>query len=219
MFRNLKIGVRLGLSFALILILLGTVTYIGIDGFKLMKASTDDIVNNRTPKMELALELQRNAETLGLVARDQMMAGDARQLEKAVQQMQTVRARNDKVIETLVSTVSSERGKEKLADVMRVRAEYSKAQDRLVELLQSGKKDEAQQWLRTEQREAREAMTAVTDAYFDHEKSSVAEAGKEAEQTYLQASKMMLGGAAIAAFLALIAGVWVTLSITRPIGL
>jgi len=219
MFRNLKIGVRLGLSFALILILLGAVTFIGIDGFKLMKASTDDIVENRTPKMELALELQRNAETLGLVARDQIMASDARQLDKAVQQMEAVRDRNGKILETLTATVTSERGKEKLADVIRVRAEYSKAQDKLVELLQAGRKDDALQWLRTEQREAREAMTAVTDAYFDHEKASVAEAGQAAEQTYLEASKMMLTGAAIAAVLALIAGVWVTLSITRPIGL
>ncbi len=99
MFRNLKIGVRLGLSFGLILMLLGAVTYIGIDGFKLMKVSTDDIVNNRVPKMELALELQRNAETLGLVARDQLLAADAKQLDKAVQQMQGVRERNGKIID------------------------------------------------------------------------------------------------------------------------
>lgn len=219
MFRNLKIGIRLGLSFGLILVLLGAVTYVGIDGFKLMKVSTDDVVENRVPKMELALELQRNAETLGIVARDQLLATDARQLDKAVQQMTALRERNNKVIETLTSTVMSERGKEKLADVVRVRQEYTKAQDTLVELLQSGKKDEALNWLRTEQRDAREAMTTVTDAYFDHEKASVTEAGEQAEATYLEASQMMLTGSGIAALLALIAGVWVTLSITRPISL
>jgi methyl-accepting chemotaxis protein len=219
MFRNLKIGIRLGMSFALILLLLGAVTYIGIDGFKLMKASTDDIVTNRVPKMEMALELQRNAETLGLVARDQLLASDAKQLDKAVQQMLAVRERNNKVIETLTATVTSERGKERLAEVIRVRQEYSKAQDTLVELLQAGKKEEAMHWLRGEQREAREAMAAVTDAYFDHEKASVNEAGKLAQETYIEASQMMLTGAGIAAVLALIAGVWVTLSITRPITL
>jgi methyl-accepting chemotaxis protein len=219
MFRNLKIGVRLGLSFGLILLLLGAVTYIGIDGFKLMKVSTDDIVTNRVPKMELALELQRNAETLGLVARDQLLATDAKQLDKAVQQMQAVRERNGKIIDTLTATVASERGKEKLAAVVKARVEYAKAQDTMVELLQAGKKDDATHWLRTDQREAREAMTAATDAYFDHERATVNEAGKTAEQAYLDASKMMLTGAAVAALLALIAGVWVTLSITRPIGL
>ncbi|HEY5758669.1 MAG TPA: methyl-accepting chemotaxis protein [Steroidobacter sp.] len=219
MFRNLKIGVRLGLSFGLILMLLGAVTYIGIDGFKLMKVSTDDIVNNRVPKMELALELQRNAETLGLVARDQLLATDAKQLEKAVQQMQAVRERNGKIIDTLTATVASERGKEKLAAVVKARVEYAKAQDTMVELLQAGKKDDATHWLRTDQREAREAMTAATDAYFDHERATVNEAGKTAEQAYLDASKMMLTGAGVAALLALIAGVWVTLSITRPITL
>jgi methyl-accepting chemotaxis protein len=219
MFRNLKIGIRLGLSFALILILLGAVTYIGIDGFKLMKVSTDDVVENRVPKMELALELQKNAETLGLVARDQLLATDAKQLDKAVQQMLSVRERNAKIVDELTATVTSERGKEKLAGVVRARLEYAKAQDVMVELLQAGKREEAVHWLRTDQREAREAMTAATDAYFDHEKASVNEAGQAAEDTYLQASKMMMTGAAIAALLALIAGVWVTLSITRPIGL
>src|SRR5689334_6961443 len=125
MFRNLKIGIRLGLSFGLILVLLGAVTYVGIDGFKLMKVSTDDIVTNRVPKMELALELQRNAETLGIVARDQIMASDAKQLDKAVQQMHAVRDRNNKVVERLTATVTSERGKEKLAEVIRVRQEYT----------------------------------------------------------------------------------------------
>ncbi|WP_129648612.1 methyl-accepting chemotaxis protein [Peristeroidobacter agariperforans] len=219
MFRNLKIGIRLGLSFGLILVLLGAVTYIGIDSFKLMKASTDEIVNNRTPKMELAQELQRNAETLGLLARDQLLASDARQFEKSVQQMLAVRERNDQIIETLRSNSVGQTGIDKLAEVSRVREDYSKAQDALVELLQAGKKDEALRWLRTEQREARDATQAVTDAYFDYQKGSVADAGEEAEQTYLEASKLMLSGAVIAAVLALIAGVWVTLSITRPISL
>lgn len=219
MFRNLKIGIRLGLSFGLILVLLGAVTYIGIDGFKLMKVSTDDIVTNRVPKMELALELQRNAETLGLVARDQLLASDAKELDKAIQQLQAVRERNGKIIDTLTASVMSERGKEKLADVVRARVEYAKAQDAMVELLQAGKKEDAMHWLRNDQREAREAMTAATDAYFEHEKATVNEAGQAAEDAYLGASKMMLTGASIAALLALIAGVWVTLSITRPIGL
>ncbi|MBM0105654.1 MCP four helix bundle domain-containing protein [Steroidobacter sp. S1-65] len=219
MFRNLKIGVRLAMSFGLILALLGAVTYIGIDGFKLMKASTDDIVENRTPKMEMALELQRNSEILGLVARDQLLASDAKTLEKFVQQMNAVRERNNQILDTLTKTVTTERGKAKLADVLSVRENYKKAQDTMVELLQAGKKDEALRWLRNEQREAREASIAATDAYFEHEKASVAEAGQIAEQTYLDARRLMLAGAAIAAVLALIAGVWVTLSITRPIGL
>ncbi|MBL8268456.1 methyl-accepting chemotaxis protein [Steroidobacter sp.] len=219
MFGNLKIGVRLALSFGLIMVLLGAVTYIGIDGFKLMKASTDDIVENRVPKMEMALELQRNAETLGLIARDQLMATDAKALDKAIQQMHGVRDRNAQIIEVLTKTVQSERGKEKLAAVVKAREDYRKDQDRMVELLTTGKKDDALQWLRTEQRESREAMAAATDAYFDHEKATVVESGERAEATYLEASKMMMSGAGIAAILALIAGVWVTLSITRPISL
>lgn len=219
MFRNLKIGVRLGLSFGLILVLLGAVTYIGIDGFKLMKVSTDDIVTSRVPKMELALELQRNAESLGLLARDQLLATDAKQLDKAVQQMLAMRERNAKIVDTLTATVMSERGKQELADVVQARMAYAKAQDRMVELLQAGKKEDATQWLRNEQREAREALTTATDAFFEHERDAVNEAGQLAEDAYLDASKMMLTGAGIAALLALIAGVWVTMSITRPISL
>lgn len=218
MFRNLKIGVRLALSFGLILLLLGAVTYIGIEGFKEMKASTDDIVVNRTPKMELASELQGNAERLGLAARDQLLATDRQGLDKAVEQMRNVRERNREIIETLTATVASERGKEKLRAVMEARENYKQAQDALVELLQAGKKVEGMQWLQNEQRVAREAMTVATDAYFDHERDSVKEAGEIAAAAYEDASKMMIGGAAIAALLALFAGVWVTLSITRPIG-
>jgi methyl-accepting chemotaxis protein len=219
MFRNLKIGVRLALSFGLILVLLGVVTYVGIDGFQLMKASTDDIVVNRTPKLELAAELQRNAEVLGLVARDQLLASDSKALDKSMKEMQTLRERNNQILDTLSKTVVSERGKEKIAAALKARDEYQKAQDAMIELLQAGKKEDAVHWLRTEQRDARQAMNDSADALFDHEKESVTEAGQIAEDAYLKASKMMLSGAGIAALLALMAGVWVTLSITRPIGL
>lgn len=219
MFRNLKIGVRLGLSFGLILVLLGVVTYVGIDGFQLMKVSTDDIVINRTPKLELAAELQRNAEVLGLVARDQLLASDAKALDKAVQEMQAMRERNNQILDTLSKTVTSEDGKEKIADALEARDEYKKTQDTMVELLRAGKKEDALHWLGSEQREARQAMNTTADALFDHEKDRVSEAGQAAEDAYVTASKMMLSGAGIAALLALIAGVWVTLSITRPIGL
>jgi methyl-accepting chemotaxis protein len=219
MFRNLKIGVRLALSFGLILVLLGAVTYVGADGFEKMAAGTDDIVNNRLPKVEMAAELQRNAEVLGLAARDQLLATDAKAFDKAVQLMLDTRERNNQIIDELTKTVATERGKQLFGEIRRVREEYKKSQDHLVNLLQAGKKEQALQWMRNEQREAREAMLAAVDAYFDHQRASVNAGAEAAEATHHQASKMMFGGAAIAAVLALIAGVWVTLSITRPIGL
>ncbi|HEY0942023.1 MAG TPA: methyl-accepting chemotaxis protein [Steroidobacter sp.] len=219
MFKNLKIGVRLALSFGLILLLLGAVTYVGTDGFQLMKASVDDIVDNRIPKLEIAAEMKLNAQRLALVARDQALATDAKAFDKALQQMQAARERNDEILDIMGKSADTERAKEVVANIHKARAEYRKAQNTLIELLQAGKKAEAVKWLQTEQSEAGEGMVAAADAYFDYQKESVAEGGRRADETYAQARKMMLSGAGIAALLALIAGAWVTLSITRPIGL
>jgi methyl-accepting chemotaxis protein len=217
MFSNLKIGVRLALSFGLILLLLGVVTYVGIDGFKIMKQNTDEVVEDRVPKMEIAAELQRNGEIIGLIARDQLLASNADEMHRYVQQMHEIRKRNEEILQNLKASVVSERGKEKLKAILETNEPYVEAQDALVRLLTAGKKEEAAQWLRTEQRGARETATAAVDGYFDHEKLAVEEAGKEAEDAFNKAQSMMLTGVAIAAVLALIAGVWVTLSITRPI--
>lgn len=217
MFRNLKIGIRLALSFGLILALLGVVTYIGIDSFARMNAGTDDIVANRVPKMEMALDMQRNAETLGLIARDQILADDPKELEKFVTQMMDIRKDNSEILDKLTQTVVSERGKEKLRPVVDATAAYREAQDTLVELARAGKDAEAEAWLRNEQRIAREQLVTAVEAYLTHERASVSEASAAFDETYADAQNMMLGGAGIAAVLALIAGIWVTLSITRPI--
>jgi methyl-accepting chemotaxis protein len=217
MFRNLKIGVRLALSFALILVLLGVVTYIGIGSFGKMNVHADDIVANRVPKMEMALDLQRNAESLGLLSRDQILADDGKEMERFVEQMTEVRKSNTEILEKLAVSVTSARGKERLAAVQKTTQDYRQTQDVMVDLLRSGKHKEAEDWLRQDQRTAREALVVALENYLQHEKDSVADASVEFDKTYVEAQKMMMTGAAIAAVLALIAGIWVTLSITRPI--
>jgi methyl-accepting chemotaxis protein len=219
MFRNLKIGVRLGLSFGLILLLLGAVTYVGLAGFKDMDAGTKDIVDDRIPKMELSAEVQRLAEMLGRVSRDMVLATNAREVESAVQELHKLRQRNTELFDSVAKLVNSQRGRELYDEAVKTRDEFRKSQDTLVDLVRAGKKEDALRLLRTDQQQAREAVVAAAGAFYDHQRNSVIEGGKSAEATYQAASKTMLAGAAIAAVLALVAGVWVTLSITRPIGL
>lgn len=219
MLGSLKIGVRLALSFGLILLLLGAVTYVGIAGFEDMNASTQDIVSNRNPKMRMAAELELNAERLALAARDQLLADSKHELDQTIARAADIRKRNAEILDELTASVKSERGKERLKALVETRESYRNAQERLVELLYAGKKDAALKWLRNEQRVSLEAMLAATRGYFEHEQMSVNEGAEHATETFESARKMMMSGAAIAAVLALIAGLWVTLSITRPVRL
>jgi methyl-accepting chemotaxis protein len=217
MFRNLKIGVRLALSFGLILLLLGVVTYIGLDGFARMNGHIDGIVDSRVPKVEMAMEVEINAEKLALLAREQMLAVDNRELDKYVAQMQQIHKSNVEMLQKLDATVKSEKGRDRLRALQESREAYARTQDRLVELLSAGKKVEAMQWLRNELQAALDTLVTAADDFAEHEKSEIKVASEASDQAFADAGAKMKSGAGIAALLALIAGVWVTLSITRPI--
>jgi methyl-accepting chemotaxis protein len=83
--------------------------------------------------------------------------------------------------------------------------------------MRANKVTEAESWLRKEESASRDALIEALEAFLQHQKDSVDRGQAEFDKTFENAQQIMLAGAAIASILALISGIWVTLSITRPI--
>ena len=218
MFSNLKIGVRLSLSFGLIILLLCGITYVGNDGIRTINDAFDEVLENRVPKLELASEFQTNAERLGLIQRDQLLATTKAELDETMQRMEVLRLRNEEILAYFKETVRTERGKERLKAMIDAHENYAKTYQTMIALLRDNKLDQAREWLKTQQIPAREAMVAAAASDVEHERLSMDEAAKEADVSFARAEKLMMTGAGVALLVAILAGIWVTLSITRPIG-
>jgi methyl-accepting chemotaxis protein len=218
MFRNLKIGIRLALSFGMILLLLGAVAWIAVAGYSRMNATTTDITEDRIPKVITAMTLQFNATQLASYGRDVLLANDSRELDSYVAQIMETRKASDDELARLEDTVTTERGKALLQALGETIGAYSATQDSLVEMVRRGDKVRALAWLRNEGGQARKAMDAAAHAYAEHERKLIEETAHAASAAYLSARALIFIGTGIATLLALLAGIWVTLSITRPIG-
>ena len=57
MFKNMKIGMRLGLAFGLVLVMLSTVAFIGINRLADLNGNIDDIIDDRYPKIVLGNDI------------------------------------------------------------------------------------------------------------------------------------------------------------------
>jgi methyl-accepting chemotaxis protein len=217
MFANLKIGVRLALSFALVILLLCGITYVGNDGINTMNDAFDEVLENRVPKLELAAEFQTNAERIGLAQRDQLLATDKAELDKILERTDLLRKRNEEILDYFKQNVRTERGQERLRAMLDSHQEYAKLYEPMVALMRAGKIDEAKEWMREKMVPAREAMIKAAADDLAHERRSMEESAQHADNSFARAKKLMFSGTGFALVVAVLAAVWVTLSITRPI--
>src|ERR1017187_3804322 len=84
MFKNMKIGPRLGLGFGVVLILLSALAFIGITRLAAVNDATDDIVHNKWVKVGLLQQGLAGVNDIGIGARDLVLAEttDVRQASK-----------------------------------------------------------------------------------------------------------------------------------------
>lgn len=111
MFANMKIGLRLTLGFAVVLILMAALAVVGINGMSSVQGQLDEIVKDNMYKMglnnKMAIELnnvERLIRTLMLVKDPAAQATQRQSIDKA-------RAAYNEAFEELNKTPASEKGK------------------------------------------------------------------------------------------------------------
>jgi methyl-accepting chemotaxis protein len=134
MFNNLKIGVRLGLGFAFVLLMLAAISILSITRINELNAGIDELAEGRIPKIVMADELSLNVQLIGRGVRNMIMTSD-----KAVEKQQTeaiakARSRNAEIYEKMTPLVLTEKGKALLAKATDARTKYNGVTDRLLSL-------------------------------------------------------------------------------------
>jgi methyl-accepting chemotaxis protein len=76
MFNNLKIGVRLGLGFAFVLLMLAAISILSITRINELNAGIDELAEGRIPKIVMADELSLNVQLIGRGVRNMIMTND-----------------------------------------------------------------------------------------------------------------------------------------------
>ena len=217
MLNNLKIGVRLGIGFAVTLALLITVATVSYVRIAALNTEIEGMVDEKFPKTVQANDIVDAINAIARQLRNAYIYSGAEQ-QKSLDAIAPERKKISDNLEKLEKSITSDKGKEILKKVQTARAGYVGSQDKFLELLKADKKVEIVALMQGELRKTQsEYLKAVSDL-IDFQTELMAKAGKEADEMAGAAERLIIILSVIASILTALFGWFITRSITKPVG-
>jgi len=221
MFKNLKIGVRLGLGFGLVLILLAAIAATAMLRMADLTAASATIVNDRMPKIEQASEITENSLKMGLAVRNLLLSNDKNFEKTQIDAIAKMRARNKEIREILKPSLHTEKDKELYEKMLAAAASYNAAADILIPMADGSSPqfnaEKGNEYLIGEFSKAAGEYVEQLSIFSNYQKESAQKDGKDAAATAQSAKTLVLTLSIAAAVIAILFAWWVTRSITVPI--
>ncbi|MFZ4539819.1 methyl-accepting chemotaxis protein [Propionivibrio sp.] len=216
MFKNLKIGVRLGIGFAVtlaFLIAISTLSYLRLG------ALNDDIekmVNDRFPKTVQANNIKEAIDTIARQLRNAYIYSGSEQ-QKSLDAIAPERKVITDNLDKLEKSIKSDKGKDLLKAINNTRAGYVTAQDKFLELLKADKKADIVVHMQTDLRKAQTDYMASINALVDFQTAEMELSGKMADETVNAAERLIIILGSLAVLLSVVFAWIITRGITGPV--
>ncbi|MFA6313474.1 MAG: methyl-accepting chemotaxis protein [Sterolibacterium sp.] len=217
MFKNMKIGMRLGLGFGLVLILLAVIAFLGITRMASINDSVEDIAKNKWPKVVLLEAGLAGVNEIGIATRDMVLADSKDSRQQAKDRILSGRAAIGKAWETLKPTLNQPKGMEMMNQILDSRERFIGAQNQVIKLIEEEKVSEARVFLSTDYRKIATEYRQRVNALIKFQGELMDQTGVLAAEQYQQARNLMLILAIAAVLMGIGIAFWVTRSITRPL--
>lgn len=230
MFRNLKIGIKLGVGYGIVLIILSMMAVVSISSMSAMNQEVDDMVNDKYPKTVWANNVIDSINQIARSMRNTMLLKNEKAIRSEIETIQASRKTILENIDKLDKTISSDEGREKLKAVTDARTVYVAGQDKFLEMLEGYLRaldqgadqatplhDAAVNYLIEDIRPMQlNYMKAVT-GLIDFQDGLMQAAGAAQQASYISTRNMLVGLSAGAIVLTLLLAWWLTRLITRPL--
>ncbi len=214
--RNLKIGVRLGIGFAMVVMLLIAMGVFGVNRLAALDKEVGQIAENYYPKTVQANALIDNLNIIAIAVRN-MALMDIQAEEKRMQQRiadaRKVLAEN---LSQLEKTTVNPNGKAVLAKVLDARTKYVPHLEQVLKLKAENKDADAKALVLGEMSSTGGAYIKAIDGLIEYENSQVKAIAKRALETYQLSRTLMYVAIGMGIFLSIWIAVLITRSITRP---
>ena len=214
---NLKVGVRLGLGYGLVILLLVGITFVGATRLSALNANTQLIVNDRYAKTALFYRVIGEVKQMASAMRDIALLNDPEMIKQELGAIDASQAKVKEVLDKLERIMNTEKGKQAFKALLEVRGKYAVEAVEFQKLAAEGKTEEAKDLLLTKVRPVERAYIDRLSALTTMGESLMDKASEDAADAYHGALELMLALAGLAIVLACGIGFWITRSITRPL--
>jgi methyl-accepting chemotaxis protein len=216
--KNLKIGARLGLGFAVIVLLLIIVALIAINRLAVVNGASSIIAEDRVPKVLMIQSVYDRVNVIARVTRNALLEKDNKEaVKKELARIAVERKAAGETLEKLEKMLNTETGKAMFKALTEKRAAYGAGVDHLSKLIMDGKSEDARHFMMNDVRKVQTEYFGEMDKFKDYVIGVMNKANKEADETFIFARILLVVLAAIAVVLATLIAVFSTKSITDPL--
>ena len=216
-FNNLKIGSRLGASFAFLLVMLALVASFGISRMADTKGAFDQVVNERNVKIALANKAMLDLNVIARSLHNVILFSDPKEQAEMKNRIAEARKRYDDGSDQLKSLIKSETGKKLLADIETKRDTTRPLLAKVAELAEAGKAKEAAAFLQSDVKVPQDEWFKALQAMVEFQEADNRGMVEKAEHDYESAFRTMVGLTLAALVLGIAAAIGITRAIARPI--
>ena len=216
-FYNLRIGVRLGIGFALMIAgMVGVAIYASV-ALQEVQSELHLLTDDRMLKVSQLVEVKDNVRTIASSIRTMALTSDASLREAEVESIAAARARNGKLMRLLEEEIKAESGKALLKASADMRAAYNEAADKVIALIGAGTIEEATTVLLGEMRPAQLAYLKTLDDLANFQKELMKNASEDVDAYTSAAGTTMIVEASVMGLLGALLAWLITRSITTPL--
>jgi len=215
--KNLKIGVRLGIGFGLLLLLLG-----GVSVFSIIKVNNLDheitlMATDKFPKTMMVNEASDAVNVQARATRNMLLDTGAASVQKELERIAEQRKIVDDRVEKLSKMITSEEGKKLLEESKGSRTAYRASTDEFLALVKSGKFAEARPFLMGDNRTKQNAYLVALDKLSQFQDKLVEQAANNADAMASSTKNIIIGLAVGALLLGIAIAYLITRSIVKPV--
>ena len=217
MLNNLKVGTKLALGFAITLILLIVIAVLSVMRFQALSDDIELVVNDRLPKLTAANDIIDSLNIIARTMRNSLLVKTPEEVEQEFTRLVAARKIISERIEQMSATFNTEQGRAMLQKLIDARTAYVPAQEKFIEMVKAGRRDDATEFMLTEIRRQQNAYVASVDELIKYLTELTAKNGAASVEQAQSARTLVLTLSAAAILLALLFATLITRSLTRPI--
>jgi methyl-accepting chemotaxis protein len=217
MLKNMKVGLRLGVSFAVVIGLIAALSILSIARLQGLNDSVHLLVGDRFEKVLQVNDAINHVNIIARALRNMLLWNDPAEVKKESERIAVSRAATTEILDLLDKAITTTEGRKLLDVLQKARAAYIQGQDQVMAHTNGGRRDEATSQLLGSFRAQQSEYIAAWEALRDYQVSLAKAAGAEAESDTDLSLRIIIAIGFAAAIIAVLLALLITRSIVRPL--
>lgn len=217
MFKNMKIGAKLGFGFGIVLVFLAGIALLGLTRLGNMNDSVTEIVDDMFPKIVLANDIAELVNNNRILIGNILLNTNDAENKRIKDEIAANRKQLVDKYAKLEKMVQSEKGKALFKAVMDARDVYNPISIKVIELGAANKAEEGYALMEGEMAVLQKKYFAAINAVVEHQTEAVTKAGNQADVDYASTRMIVIAVSVVAFIFGILLALIVTKSITTPL--